>query len=226
MDLQAQSVWRDLKKPLASSQGVVLDVGAGAQPYRGLLPPSVTYRAIDIEEAGDSFGYQNSDTDYFSGDIWPVATDSVDVVLSTETLEHVPDPDSFLSEAHRVLRDGGMLVLTVPFSARWHYVPHDYWRFTPSGLQLLLERNGFGDTLIHARGNALTVAMLKCSALILPLLLSPSRRWRWLRMATGLLLSPLLLGFVLIGQVSLRASGGTDCLGYTVFTAPSSATSH
>ena len=222
MDLQAASVWRDLTAPLASAQGVVLDVGAGAQPYRGLLSPSVTYRAIDIAEAGDSFGYQNPDTEYFSGDVWPVASDSVDVVLSTETLEHVPDPDRFLAEVNRVLRRGGMLILTVPFSARWHYVPHDYWRFTPSGLQMLLERNGFGSVRVHARGNALTVAMLKCSALILPLLMSPAGRWRWLRVSAGLLLSPLLVGFALIGQVSLRASGGTDCLGYTVFAALSS----
>lgn len=222
LDLQAASVWRDLREPLASVRGVVLDVGAGAQPYRDLLSTSVTYKAIDIADAGESFGYQNPDTEYFSGDTWPVKSDSVDVVLSTETLEHVPDPDRFLGEAHRVLRREGMIVLTVPFSARWHYVPYDYWRFTPSGLQMLLERNGFRSIVVHARGNALTVAMLKCGALILPLLVSPSGRWRWARRAAGLVLSPVLAGLVLIGQMSLRASGGTDCLGYTVFATSSS----
>ena len=221
IDLQAASAWRDLKAPLALSEGVVLDVGAGAQPYRGLLSPLATYRAIDIAEADDKFGYQNADTDYFSGDVWPVASESVDVVLSTETLEHVPDTDLFLAEANRVLRRGGTIVLTVPFSARWHHVPFDYWRFTPTGLQLVLERNGFGDIVVHARGNAVTVAMLKCSALILPLFLSPVGRCRWLRMCAGLLLSPILAGFVMIGQVSLRAAGGADCLGYTIFAARS-----
>lgn len=217
LDLQAASIWRDLREPLASLRGVVLDVGAGSQPYRGLLSPSVTYRAIDIAEADEAFGYRNPDTVYFSGDVWPVEDDSVDAVLTTETLEHVPDPDRFLAEADRVLRRGGRLVLTVPFSARWHYISHDYWRFTPLGLKVLLERNGFTNVVVHARGNALAVAMLKCSALILPLLASPRGRWRWPKVAVGLLLSPLLAGFALIGQSSLRARGGTDCLGYTVF---------
>jgi hypothetical protein len=70
-----------------------------------------------------------------------------------------------------VLRDDGQLILTVPFSARWHYVPYDYWRFTPSALRMLLERNGFSDVVVLARGNELTVACAKVMALILPFLL-------------------------------------------------------
>ena len=44
----------------------------------------------------------------------PVRSDSVDLVLSLETLEHCPVPTRFLSEVHRVLRPGGTLVLSCP----------------------------------------------------------------------------------------------------------------
>ena len=141
---------------------------------------------------------------------------TVDLLLATETLEHVPDPDSFLAQARRVLRDDGKLLLTVPFAARWHYIPFDYWRFTPSALRMLLERNGFSDVVVLARGNELTVACAKVMALTLPFLLPPEGK-SGLRRLLGLMLAPLLVSVALIGQGSLRRQGGDDCLGYTVF---------
>ncbi len=84
-----------------------------------------------------------------------------DTVLCTETLEHVLDPPGFLAEAKRSLRPGGRLILTVPFAARWHYVPFDYWRFTPSGIKHLLSESGFTEIKVYRRGNALTVACYK-----------------------------------------------------------------
>src|SRR4051794_25863147 len=89
LDLQAASAWRDLRVELAAARGDVLDVGAGAQPYRPLLPTGVRYRAIDVAVAGEAFGYDVPDTEYFEGDRWPVADADVDLVLATETLEHV-----------------------------------------------------------------------------------------------------------------------------------------
>ena len=98
--------------------------------------------------------------------------------------EHVPEPGAFLAEASRCLRPGGRLLLTVPFAARWHYIPHDYWRFTPSGLERLLSAAGFRDAAIYARGNSLTVACYKAMALMLPLLL-PQQQGFVKRIASG-----------------------------------------
>ena len=95
-DIQAGSAWRDLSAVLPSLQGTVLDVGCGAQPFRSLVNPRSTYLGIDTDAAKAHFGYEMPNTTYFSGDVWPIADSSVNVVLCTETMEHVLETRRFL----------------------------------------------------------------------------------------------------------------------------------
>jgi SAM-dependent methyltransferase len=44
----------------------------------------------------------------------PLRSESVDVVTCIDVVEHLPDPDRFFSEAHRVLRPGGYLHISTP----------------------------------------------------------------------------------------------------------------
>jgi SAM-dependent methyltransferase len=218
LDLQAASIWNDLTVLLPPCRGKFLDVGCGAQPYRQLVSPEAEYQGIDHIVARETFGYDFPQTTYYSGDRWPIDDASMDVVLSTETLEHVLDPDAFLAEASRVLKPGGHLIMTVPFAARWHYIPRDYWRFTPSALIHLLKRSGLSDVQVYARGNALTVACYKVMAIFLKLLMpqgaSPLAGVA-LRLL-GLPSIPFVVLLALLGQLSMRGNGGVDCLGYTV----------
>lgn len=217
-DLQAGSAWADIAEQLRDARGKLVDVGCGAQPYRALVPAGVTYVGLDIMEAGERFGYRTPDTLYFDGQQWPEAARDADWILCTEVLEHVLDPRAFLHEAYGALRPGGRLVLTVPFAARWHFVPYDYWRFTPSALAHLLDAAGFADVSVWARGNALTVSCYKNMALLLPWLfpqgLSGARALP--RRLAGAAALPLVFGLAVTGNWSLRAPGGEDCLGYTV----------
>ena len=217
LDVQAGSIWSDLAVELKAIDGTLLDVGCGAQPYRHLVPANVQYLGIDTADAKARFGYETPDTRYFSGSQWPVDDATINTVLCTETLEHVLDPASFLAEAYRCMRPGGRLILTVPFSARWHYVPYDYWRFTPSGLSYLLSSNGLEDVQVFARGNAFTVACYKISSLIVPMLLAPRPgRSAQVRRLGGLMLSPVLAISIVGANLSLLFRGGDDCVGYTV----------
>lgn len=218
LDLQTASIWADLSTVLPTAKGAVLDVGCGAQPFRSLLPASVRYIGIDTVDAKAKFGYEVPDTFYFEGPVWPAGDGSIDFVLCTEVFEHVADSRGFLAEMFRCLAPNGRVVLTVPFSARWHYIPNDYWRFTPASLNDLFSAAGFVDIAVYARGNEVTVACYKVNALILPLLLPQGKgpiASAVLRVI-GLLLSPLLLVLLVIAHVSLRGSGGDDCLGYTL----------
>ena len=217
-DLQTSSIWQDLAAELPEARGTVVDVGCGAQPYRALLRGDVEYIGIDTSDAESHFGYSVPGTRYFEGSTWPLADGSVNYVLCTETLEHVLDVPAFLNQAARCLIPGGRILVTVPFSARWHYIPHDYWRFTPSSLSKLLNSAGFDEIAVYARGNAVTVASYKVIALIL-LLLMPQVKPPLAAFALRVLsvpLLPLFLVLAVIGQISLRGEGGDDCLGYTL----------
>ena len=218
-DIQAGSAWRDLSAVLPSLRGTVLDVGCGAQPFRSLVNPQARYLGIDTDAAKAHFGYEMPNTTYFSGDVWPVTDSSVNVVLCTETLEHVLETRRFLFEAARCLAPDGTLLLTIPFAARWHFVPYDYWRFTPSSLNHLLTTTGFHSVRVYARGNACTVACYKVMTLLLLLLMpqTASRVAGLLLQLVGVAFLPSFLLVALIANLSLRGSGGDDCLGYTVF---------
>jgi len=65
--------------------------------------------------------------------------ESVGTVVCVETLEHVADPLRGVREIHRVLKPGGVAILTSVMFMPIHAHPQDFWRFTPEGFQLLLE---------------------------------------------------------------------------------------
>jgi SAM-dependent methyltransferase len=59
----------------------------------------------------------------------PLADNSVDVVVSFETIEHVANPDHFLDECRRVLTPGGRLIISTPNKGVYTYaggVPNPY----------------------------------------------------------------------------------------------------
>jgi SAM-dependent methyltransferase len=106
--------------------GVVLDVGAKRAPYRDLVP-ATEYLTLDIvPESGADI----------VGDIHDIPRDAetVDTVIATEVLEHCRDPYRAVAEMRRILRPGGICVLSTRFMHLYHPDPHDYFRFTSEGL--------------------------------------------------------------------------------------------
>ena len=66
------------------------------------------------------------------------------VVLS-EVLEHVARPWVALPSLHAVMQPGALLIVTVPSCFPIHAFPDDYYRYSESGLRVLLEDSGFSD---------------------------------------------------------------------------------
>ena len=155
VDLQLLTCQRFLAPRLAVLSGALLDVGCGEMPFRPLLAPSLTYTGIDVPSA-DAFGMrEHPDIVAFDGRAIPFPESSFDAILCTEVLEHVEDPAGLVAEMLRVLRPGGVLLATVPFSARVHHVPYDFHRFTPFRLASLFKN--FTSFEVRERGDDLAV---------------------------------------------------------------------
>jgi SAM-dependent methyltransferase len=67
---------------------------------------------------------------------------SAGTVLCIETFEHVFEVRRAFDEVFRILKPGGMFVITSPLNFRIHGYPDDYWRMTPSCLRRMLEPYG------------------------------------------------------------------------------------
>lgn len=65
---------------------------------------------------------------------------SVGTVLIFDTLEHVEDVHQAMTEIYRVLKPGGMVIMSSVMKFPIHDYPSDYWRFTPKAFELLLKR--------------------------------------------------------------------------------------
>jgi SAM-dependent methyltransferase len=52
---------------------------------------------------------------------YPARDHAFDVVFFNHVLEHIPDDDRALREAHRILKPGGLLILGVPNEGAWFW---------------------------------------------------------------------------------------------------------
>ncbi len=66
-------------------------------------------------------------------------SESVGTIICMEVLEHVEFPFQAINEMLRVLKPGGLLIISAPMKLSIHGSPHDYWRFTPEGFKTLLK---------------------------------------------------------------------------------------
>lgn len=117
---------------------VILDVGSqivdgDARNYRSLFMSKCwRYTGLDISEG------QNVDVCVSDPYVWgEIDSDTCDVVISGQTLEHVPFFWNTVYEVGRVLRPGGLACFIAPSGGHEHRYPVDCWRFYPDGFSSL-----------------------------------------------------------------------------------------
>lgn len=217
IDLQLATIAKYLRPAISKIQGSVLDVGAGQSPWRGWLPQNASYQGIDIKNA-DEFGMTKGlqDVVYYDGTVMPFADATFDNVLCIEVLEHAPNPQLLVYEMSRVLKNGGNIFLTVPWSARRHHIPYDFHRFTRERLVNLFSDNGFSSIEIEERGSDIGVIANKLILLNIRLLRPKSLLNSIWALALGVCCLPITGVFLISAHISecLGLGSHEDPLGY------------
>jgi SAM-dependent methyltransferase len=120
--------------------GKTLDIGCGTKPYMHLYHAR-EYVGLEIDTPQNRAS-KNADC-FYDGNVFPFEDSCFDSIVANEVFEHVFNPDGFLSEAFRVLKPSGVILLTMPFVWDEHEQPHDFARYSSFGIKSLLQKHGF-----------------------------------------------------------------------------------
>jgi SAM-dependent methyltransferase len=112
--------------------GIVLDLGGSTGMLRSPLQ-ACGYRYINLDVRCLGNGEPSLIGD---AHCLPFGDDSMDLVVSKDTLEHFLEPWVVVQEVHRVLKIGGHLIIWVPFMHPFH--GDDFYRYSPLGLSHML----------------------------------------------------------------------------------------
>ena len=89
-----------------------------------------------------------------------IKDDTYDCIVLTQVFQFIDDVEAAISEVHRVLVPGGVLLVTLPSLSRADCasgVSGDYWRFTVSGASYMFGKKFSADNVqVESRGNVRT----------------------------------------------------------------------
>lgn len=113
-------------------------------------------KGIDIDQDAINISRQDFGKDHYAAvsvQEYATAGHKADIIYTSEVIEHVPDPDSFVAAIAKILHQGGVLYLTTPDAGHfrvpknfveWNDVmpPEHITYFTRKGMKHLLEKHG------------------------------------------------------------------------------------
>ncbi|MBK7965873.1 MAG: methyltransferase domain-containing protein [Bacteroidetes bacterium] len=118
----------------------LLDLGCGPRPYFSIYQPYFS-KTIGADLADSPFPKKEIDI-YCSATEVPLPDESVDVILCTEVIHDLPEPDLFFTEVKRLLKKEGILVMTSPFVVPIVDGTYDHYRYTKHGLTYRIQKSG------------------------------------------------------------------------------------
>lgn len=123
----------------------------------------------------------------------PAPDASFDAILCSEVLEHIPEPTHALDEFTRLIKPGGILILTAPFASNVHMAPYHFCSgFSKYWYQHHLEQRGFQIQSLIANGD--WYALLEQEITRLGGLERQRGSWSW----------PLAYAYALLGLLYFR----------------------
>ncbi len=140
-------------------KGDFYDLGCGEAPYKEyFLQYADRYIGVDWTKT-----LHNSQADVVSDLNKKIELEDevADTIVSLSVMEHLCEPQLFLNEAHRVLKQDGVMILQVPWQWWIHEAPHDYFRYTPYGLKYMFKKAGFTDIIVEVQTGFFTTWLMK-----------------------------------------------------------------
>ena len=137
----------------------ILDIGCFDKWPSRFLMPACRYVGMDYLETASKW-YKSIPDLYGDAADLPILSESVDVILLLDVLEHVPETQRVLEEARRILRINGILLMQIPFLYPIHDAPRDYTRLTYHGLAYRATRAGFQIESLEAVGHPVETGVL------------------------------------------------------------------
>lgn len=130
--------------------GRVLDIACGVGYGTRLLADrgagAVSVVGVDVSEAAVAHArehYGGAGVEFRLADAMRFEDETgFDLIVSLETIEHLPDPAGFLLRLGTLLRQGGTLVASVPTTPSVDLNPHHRHDFTEASFRRLLEPLG------------------------------------------------------------------------------------
>lgn len=177
--------------------GYLLDVGCGRKPYESLFKVT-SYIGLDIAGGGHDDDAKSADV-YYNGKVFPFTDSFFDYVISNQVLEHVLDQEQLMEEIYRVLKPGGLLLMTVPFVWDEHEAPYDYWRYTSFGSNYFFSKKGFEIIEQYKSGNYVETLVQMFSSYIYTIFLTKNR---YLNVLISIFLcSPILICGLILSKI-------------------------
>lgn len=103
---------------IATRRGNALDIGCGSGNLaRGLIKKGYSVTGVDIQKflKDREIKFKKCDLD----DGLPFKENSIDLITATEIIEHIENPRHFIREIKRVLKKGGIAIITTPNIFNW-----------------------------------------------------------------------------------------------------------
>jgi SAM-dependent methyltransferase len=136
---------RPLFRLLEGNLGRILDIGGGSF-YKNLVNSSWSNYVV-LEPDLNSLPKPNKldKINSISADAGksPIKNETFDTIIIIQVLQFIFEPIKVISEAHRILRKNGKLIIQVPQSGNLHGVPNHYYNFTRFWLERSLSDNKF-----------------------------------------------------------------------------------
>lgn len=160
---QNRDNWVRMQLEAIPPGSMILDAGCGTQRYRQHCNHLV-YRAQDFgkyDGIGSGEGLQTEVWNYgkldYVGNVWDIRENdnTFDAILCTEVFEHIPYPNETIAEFARLLKPGGLLVITAPFCSLPHMQPFYYYNgYSIDYYRYIFNKYNFDLQVIEPNGNA------------------------------------------------------------------------